>query len=346
MRLMAWMRGMLGLALLLTAFSSWAGDPCPQLRQQQMDPLVATRIAAVACDEHQRWNRPFIDVDGHLASALVYEAEDRGLQDGGAPWRRVAFYWQSSGLLPQIAFRPGATDCNYAALSLSYPELGCRGFIIDNPWSAAFISWVVQRAGVPGFLSSASHFDYVRAAFKDEGKSPYRLLDPMTAALAVGDMLCYVRSPLVYGFAGLTNSLKAKKTQGLPMHCDVIVAVDGGRAYAIGGNVQQAVTMRMFNVNAQGQLWGIPRRTDADPVCSPDAVEMCNFNRQDWAAVLKLKSQQELANIGSVAPPAGLLQMPKAPTCCVNCVLGDGVPRCPADGTLPPQAESQIQGAE
>ena len=73
-----------------------------------------------------------------------------GLKDGSAPWRRVAFYWQSSGLLPAMAFKAGASDCSYAAMSLSYPGLGCRGFVIDNPWSAAFISWVMQRAGVPG----------------------------------------------------------------------------------------------------------------------------------------------------------------------------------------------------
>ncbi len=145
----------------------------------------SARMAAVACVEYWRWNRAFIDANGKLANLPAYEAENNGLKDGGAPWRRVAFYWQSSGLLPAMAFKSGATDCNYAAMSLSYPGLGCRGFIIDNPWSAAFISWVMQRAGVPGFQDSPSHFDCVRAARKN-ANSPYRYLSPSGSSVQPG----------------------------------------------------------------------------------------------------------------------------------------------------------------
>lgn len=329
----AWMRGLLALCALLAANAALAADRCPALSQRQSDPLVATRIAAVACDEHLRWNRPFIDADGRLASLSAYEAEATGLKDGGAPWRRVAFYWHSSDLLASMAFKPGASDCNYAAMSLSYPGLGCRAFVIDNPWSAAFVSWVMQRAGVPGFRASASHFDYVRAARKDAG-GPYRFAEPMSARLETGDMVCYVRTNRVYGHEGLAKAIDGGAT-GLPMHCDLIVAVDGGKAYAIGGNVQQAVTMRVFNLNAQGQLWGVARRTEGDVECSPETESACNFNRQDWAAVLKLKSQEDLARIGPVLPPSGLPAAPVPPSCCVNCVLGSGIPRCPVPNQSP-----------
>lgn len=346
----AWMRRLLLACLLLVIGNAFAADQCPALAQQQSDPQVATRIAAIACDEHLRWNRPFIDADGRLASLVAYEAEGSGLKDSGAPWRRVAFYWQASGLLGPMAFKPGASDCGYAALNLSYPGLGCRGFVIDNPWSAAFVSWVMQRAGVPGFRSSASHFDYVRAARRDAAGSPYRFLEPMAATLETGDMLCYVRTGRVYGYDGLAKAIDGSTTS-LPMHCDMIVAVDDGKAYAIGGNVQQAVTLRIFNLNAQGQLWGVPRRGDGDVECSPETQAACNFNRQDWAAVLKLKPQQELAKIGPVEPPSFLPSAPVAPTCCVNCVLGSGIPRCPAPGQAVPQPQPQqpdapLQGSE
>ncbi|MBV2209953.1 MAG: DUF2272 domain-containing protein [Thermomonas sp.] len=345
----AWTRCLLRISLfslLLWAGRAAAADPCVALAQQQSDAQVATRLAAVACDEYLRWNRPFIDQNGRMASASVYEAEGSGLKDGGAPWRRVAFYWYSSGLLGQLAFKSGASDCTYAAMSAAYPGLGCRGFVIDNPWSAAFISWAEQRAGVPGFTSSASHFDYVRAAFKDSGKNPYRYADLLTTSLSMGDLVCYARSAQVFGSAGVLKVLQDRKNTGLPMHCDVVVGVHDGMAYAIGGNVQQAVTMRLLPVNAQQRLWGLPQRTNADPVCSPEMPEICSFNRQDWVAVLKLKSQAELAAIGPVTPPGSLLQPPTAPTCCINCVLGSGVPRCPAEGTLPPPTQSPMQGTD
>ena len=91
----AWMRRLLASCLLLFAGQAFATDQCPTLAQRQSDPQVATRIAAIACDEHLRWNRPFIDADGRLASLNAYEAEANGLKDGGSPWRRVAFYSRS-----------------------------------------------------------------------------------------------------------------------------------------------------------------------------------------------------------------------------------------------------------
>lgn len=326
----AWMHALLGACLLLVSGGVLAADLCPQLSQRQGDTQVATRIIAIACDEYLRWNRPFIDSDGKLANLPAYEAESNGLKDGGAPWRRVAFYWQSSGLLQAMAFKAGASDCTYAAMSLSYQGLGCRGFVIDNPWSAAFISWVMQRAGVPGFHDSPSHFDYVRAARKDAA-SPYRFVAPTSAEVQAGDLLCFVRSKAIYGYDGLVKRIDAGDG-GLPMHCDIIVAIDAGKVYAIGGNVQQAVTLRILPVDAQGRLSGLLMRSADDSPCAPDSAASCNFNRQDWAVLLALKSQDELARIGSVLPPGSQYNPPVPETCCVNCVLGSGVPRCPAPG--------------
>ena len=336
--------------LLAATGNALAADQCPMLRSQQSDPEVATRIAAVACDEHIRWRRPFITTDGRLAGAVVWEGEGNGLQDGGSPWRQVAAYWQTSGLLSQMAYKPGAGDCSYATANPGYPGLGCRGFVIDNPWSAAFVSWVMQRAGVPGFVSSGGPYDYVRAARSNPARSPYLFLDPMATAPAVGDLLCYVRTNRVYGFRGLADTIDGGAS-GLAMHCDAVVAANpggDGKAYAIGGNVQQAVTMRQFNLNASGQLWGVPQRTEGDVECSPDTQAACNFNRQDWAVLLKLKSQAELALIGPVQPPTYMPNQAVPQTCCVNCVVGSGVPRCPAPGQPPlqPQSQGQLQGSE
>lgn len=338
---------LLGLGLLLASNAVKAADQCPMRSLQQNDAQVATRVAAVACDEHLRWNRPFIDENGRLASLPAYEAEDRGLKDSAAPWRRVAFYWQSSGLLPVMAFKSGASDCNAAAMSLSYPGLGCRGFVIDNPWSAAFISWVMQRAGVPGFLDSPSHFDYVRAARKNTG-SPYRY-EPLASRMAqVGDMVCFIRTKKLYGYDGLTKLIDSGGS-GLPMHCDIVVGTGDGKAYVVGGNVQQAVTMRVLPLDAQGRFSTLPMRSAQDSVCTPDDEASCNFNRQDWAVLLALKPQDALARIGSVLPSGARYSPPVPETCCVNCVVGSGVPRCPAPGQPPlvrPAADEPLPGGE
>lgn len=319
--------------LLLAAGAVHAADPCPALQHAPHSATVATRIATIACVENWLWYRPFITTSGRLASTAVAEGESSRLADATTPaWRRVALYWRDSGLASQMAARPGAIDCGYAMQSTASSP-ACRAFVIDNPWSAAFVSYVMRMAGVPGFRASASHFDYVRDARLDPAASPFVFLDPASAAPAAGDMLCYVRNTAQpYGYAGLVATIDAGRGR-LDMHCDVVVDVNGGKAYLIGGNVLQAVTMRVLNVNRSGRFWDLPRRLDAAPECTPDSEWSCDFNRQDWALLLKLKPPAALAQLPRAGRPPPAAPVP-APACCVKCVLGaqPPVPRCPVPG--------------
>ena len=263
---------LLGMAWLALAAPVRAADPCPRLRLQSDAPDVATRIAAFACQENHAWFRPFIDADGHAGTTAVYEAEDSPLADGGQAWRRVAAYWKGSDLSGDCGARPA-----------------CRDFVIDTPWSAAFVSWVMHRAGLAGFRRSASHVDYVRAAWRQPTSGPYQLESLQTALPATGDLLCYARlGNGVVGHQGLSDRLAGG---GLPMHCDIVVAATPGElAYLVGGNVQQAVTLRMLRLDQAGRFADLPQRAASDPPCSPDTPARCNANRQDWVALLKLKT--------------------------------------------------------
>jgi hypothetical protein len=323
--------------LMLLAATANAADVCPTLRSQQSSADPATRVAAVACNEYMIWYRPFIDRDGRLANSTVMESETTLLGDSVSPaWRRVAGYWQESGLLRQMGGFAGATDCAYAGNGL-YPSPACRAFVVDNAWSATFVSWVMGRAALPGFRASASHIDYVRAAYQGTETNAYQFLDPTHARPATGDLLCYVRgTQQTLGHAGLLGVIG--RGGGLSMHCDIVVAANPGNdstAYLIGGNVQQGVTMRLLPLNRNGEFWSLPQRIDGGSPCSPDNVKACNLNRQDWAVLLKLKPAAALAQLPRPAPPATSI-MPRSPPpqrCCINCVVGSGVPRCPQDGT-------------
>jgi hypothetical protein len=328
---------------LLAASAANAADLCPTLRQQQSSTDTATRIAAIACNENLLWYRPFITADGRVASTTVMEGESSRLADGATEvWRRVASYWRDSGLLAQMGGFAGASDCGYALDTRPSPP--CRAFIIDVPWSATFVSYVMRKADVPGFRASASHFDYVRDAWLHPDESPFLYLNPANAKPGAGDLLCYVRIPgRTYGYAGLVAALNAN-SGSLNMHCDVIAAVNpdnDGKVYLIGGNVQQGVTMRLLHVNRAGNFWGLPQRSGVDPQCSPDSESSCNFNRQDWAVLLKLKPSAALAQIPrneSMLPsPGGMPMATPPPACCVNCVVGADppVPRCPTPEKSP-----------
>lgn len=303
------------LACLAFAPKAFAADPCPLLRAQTAAPDVPTRIAAFACRENQDWYRPFIDADGHASGAPVYEAENGRLADGSEAWRKVAQYWIESGLLGSAMGRPGAGDCAYAG-AVPGGSPACRGFVVDTPWSAAFVSWVLRNAGVPGFRFSSSHVDYVRAAWREPAQSPYFVQAPQSGKPAMGDLLCSVRmKSRIFGFADLASLLSLPEDSGLAMHCDIVVgAVPGEMAYLVGGNVQQAVTLRMLRLGANGTFADLQQRGETDPDCSPDAPADCNANRQDWAVLLKLKSPEQLAQLPPAPAPVSARGLPVAPS--------------------------------
>lgn len=294
---------------------------------------MADRIASVTCAEHLRWLRPFITPEGRIANAQVWEGENSGLRDGEAPWRRVVRYWHESGLLGWLPSDRGAGACLASRVSDNAIGASCRGFAIDQPWSAVFVSWVMQRAGVVGFAASTRHFDYVRGARLAPGGGPFRLLDPAVAVPGPGDLLCYVRATRIYGFDGLAAAID-RGSRGLAMHCDIVVAADpdgDGKAYLIGGNVQQSVTMRILDLDASGRFMPLPRRAQGDPACSPDTAAACDLDRQDWAALLQLKPRSRSVPAAVTASGDMTLMRPMtmlmaAPITegggCVECAMG------------------------
>jgi len=188
-------RMLLPACLLLTAapLSAAAAEACDVPPRFGLSPL-AVAIRNTACNEHRLWFRPFIDRDGRAASLSVTEAESDHLADNGLiAWQRVAGYWRNSGTLNAMGSIAGASSC-LAPLGTRYTDSDCRAFLVDNPWSAAFISWVMVQSGVPGFNTSPRHIDYIRAAYQGGPSGvPYRLVDPATAKPAPGDLLCFLR---------------------------------------------------------------------------------------------------------------------------------------------------------
>ena len=321
-------RVLLLLSMLSLASVAHAADPCPLLSQQVAASDVATRIAANACKENLDWFRPFIDENGRAGGQRVYEAENDRLADGTIAWRKVAGYWAGSGLQGVASNCAGATGLQVATTT-------CRGFIIDTPWSGAFVSWVMRRAGVPGFRPSAGHIDYVRRAYREPLQSPYQVQAPLSGKPAPGDMLCSVRSSRrAYGFAELADLLSQPDNGGLAMHCDIVVGANpGGLAYLVGGNVQQAVTLRLLRLDPAGYFSALPMRGASDGECSPDTPAMCDSNRQNWAVMLKLKPAGELARLSPAPVPTVIALQAREPERCV--ITSSGVRVCSAGGAAP-----------
>lgn len=125
------------------------------------------------------------------------------------------------------------------------------GYNCDKPWSAAFISWLMLRAGVPPelFTPSGLHADYLRA-IADAGEEPvarFALRDARLFSPRPGDLICATR-------AGASVPGFDRIPVGTPMHCDLVVFNEGGRLESIGGNVRNSVSKTVRQIGADGLL--------------------------------------------------------------------------------------------
>jgi hypothetical protein len=137
--------------------------------------------------------------------------------------------------------------------SVGQPDLS--GLNTDVPWSAAFISWVIQTAGVPRdlFCPNARHTVYVeRMVLRARAPGAAFMPRPLTARPPqVGDLICASREQ---GSTTLENLDRG------PGHCDIVVEVMPGKVHAIGGNVGDSVTRSTFPLDASGFLSPISAR--------------------------------------------------------------------------------------
>ncbi|MEN5207451.1 DUF2272 domain-containing protein [Stenotrophomonas terrae] len=300
------------MTLLLPALPAMAAEAC-DIPPRYGVSEVAKAVVTAACGEHRLWYRPFIDRDGRIASLGVTEAENEHLADNGLiAWQRVAAYWRESATLGPMGAIAGASSCAQPAGN-RYTDSDCRAFLIDNPWSAAFISWVMTRAAVPGFARSPRHIDYIRAAYQGGSNGmPYRLADPGSEKPAPGDMLCFLRDrSSTLNYSGLIQALGSGRAGNWKSHCEIVVSANMGgdrTLYLIGGNVANSVVMRKLMLDRTGLIEltkanaGSASASPIEQNCSPGHEEECNLNRQDWAALLKLTATNPAPAFNSTAP--------------------------------------------
>jgi hypothetical protein len=199
------------------------------------------------------------------------------------------------------------------ALREALRESVTRASISDVAWSAAFISSVMEDAGVPkmGFARGASHIGYITDAVNraladlngEQGDALYRACDPYTTKARVGDMLCYHREAYTPR-EGLTLHralMRDIATGGKPVsltHCEIVIEVDRERKKirTIGGNVQNSVTERTLNMNQRGLLsaghdakFCESDKPDGRGENSRGRSAACNLNSQPWFVLLQTR---------------------------------------------------------
>ena len=121
-----------------------------------------------------------------------------------------------------------------------------------QPWSAAFISWVMCEGGLGDmgqFARDISHRVYIDQAIRArDGAAPdaaFVAHDAGETEIQPGDLLCNAR-----GSASYRSLADRRRDTGeyAPLHCDIVVRVDldAGLFHLIGGNVLNSVTLTIL----------------------------------------------------------------------------------------------------
>jgi Uncharacterized protein conserved in bacteria (DUF2272) len=215
----------------------------PPFARTPYEPFSRADAIAVATDEWHLFGSPVDDsIPGSSPSLLPSQRPGRwpGL------WERIGEYWwlgQDAGTY--FSRWTGKHDAKGRIFPASES--------IDYAWSAAFISYVMREAGAgPKFPYSAAHAFYV-----DAGWHADREANPRYAVRAervedyapeTGDLICFG--------TGRDSTLRF---HDLPVpffygHCDLVTGVAPGMLTVIGGNVDDAVTMKHVPTTREGRL--------------------------------------------------------------------------------------------
>lgn len=174
-----------------------------EISQPVMGGTLPERVVAIAKQELARWN------DGAIKET---DPANLGI---------LRDYWKTGA------------GVDYTAAQLASPA-----FQGSHPWSAAFISWVMRKAGAgDAFKYNASHSVYTAAAKKnriDGNDNPFKAYRIGELSPRVGDLICKARA----GSGATYDTIKP----GMTTHCDIVVGVRPDGLEVVGGNVSNSVS--------------------------------------------------------------------------------------------------------
>jgi hypothetical protein len=143
-------------------------------------------------------------------------------------WQRIVTYWKEA---------------------LNRNDIDTRFDVGNVPWSAAFISWIMTKAGAADkFKRDASHSVYIRDSVKKRKdqviNAPFVAFKIDEVTPEIGDLVCAPRQ------SGVTYDT----TDNYISHCDLVVAKRTNEIDIIGGNVSDSVTQKTLKLDTNGKV--------------------------------------------------------------------------------------------
>ncbi|HUZ65411.1 MAG TPA: DUF2272 domain-containing protein [Acetobacteraceae bacterium] len=213
-------------------------DHVPAFAQVPYEPFARQEAVAIALREWRLFGQP---VDDRAPQDVPPPLPDQKPERWPGLWERVGEYWWT-------AMWPGMKEARWTGKHNAEGEVFPASEDGNYAWSAAFISYVMRIAGAGArFPYSINHAGYINAAL--QGGYALRDRRPADYAPKPGDLICWgMRHNVPLTFNDLPTD------RPFPGHCDIVVAARPGQLSVVGGNVDDAVTMKHIPTTAEGRL--------------------------------------------------------------------------------------------
>ncbi len=241
------------------------GVPGGMVAQPRACPAMATnetrrRIVNVAEQEWGFFGFPIVDQTNVetrlLPPGIVADAVNPRLEAPRVEPRypRLGAYEDAERVLTTIGGYWAATPEVNAILTAqnnAWNGPGGDDVTWQQPWSAAFISWVMCEGGLGNktqFDRSIAHRIYIDQAIRardgNAAQAAYVAYDPGEMPMSPGDLLCNGRRQNYRTIADRRRNLG----EGARSHCDIVVKIDEAskHIFVIGGNVHRSVSMTLL----------------------------------------------------------------------------------------------------
>ena len=193
-------------------------------------PPPSNRTAYVAWKEWTKFGHSTV-VRGGSANGLSNRS---GINERSEPLSsRIGDYWGSCG----------------------HPEWNGRSS--SQPWSGAFVTWVMANSGVSArdFPRDGRHGGYLSTLYdnaRNSRRAGFALHAPNEYSPKPGDLVCSGSGGTSWRHADPRTA--RQRIDSTANHCDVVTDVRGGYVHAVGGNVKDSVTMTLYPVDSRGRL--------------------------------------------------------------------------------------------
>jgi hypothetical protein len=191
-----------------------------------------------------------------------------------AVYKRVGKYWDALALTPPYENWAGYNGRTDSKLKLDAADEVVQVIRNGNqPWSAAFISWVAREAGAGAhFKYAPSHSVYIVAALKEARKatSTAKFIARRRTDYApkVGDLIaCERRADTDANFDNYQAFVASGRYEA---HCDFVVGFNaaGNKVITVGGNVGHSVARKDWPLDANGRIGPKdPKSAAANVIC-------------------------------------------------------------------------------